>query len=416
MYARVKEGSHSKFGVYMNSSVTALCDQIDTVIESIDLIRKGSVLRRSEVVTLLNEVDTDTKPFLSAVRSSTFKTFPDVLEGKAGVIANVTTCLSLATMLKDKKIQRPAFLKKLSSVKINLKAVASELRKTLDYLPEEDTTIDEADKAISRREARENAASSKTSRMLEQMRSAYSHKVPKKLTGCLHFCTLPVMARFGNMGMNPENLSRMGFTVHSAGLHSAQSSDIGMVIEEQLLMFFRMSDALENSEDTAKKFKSGGVNAEKSDLQKRRNAERRELRALTKLHEEATKPSTQKILMRQIRESNKAIDEFTDKLEKLTDSIKVHNSTARVHRQTQNTTEISILNYAAPILESLNSNGRSSTEYGLFTTKPLSGLLPDSDVYALWLMPTPTIKLLLQHSHGDTKLETWFLPWHNGRR
>ena len=101
------------------------------------------------------------------------------------------------------------------------------------------------------------------------------------------------------------------------------------------------------------------------------------------------------------------------KIDELNERVKSHNSTARVQRQIQNTTEISILNYASPILESINA--KASSDYGLFTTKPLTGVMADSDVYALWLMPKPTIKMLLKLTNGDTKLETWFLPWSNGR-
>lgn len=396
----------------MNSPVVALRNRIDEVIEALELIKNGSLLKRSDVVGTLHEADVESAKVVKELRSSVYKSYPDVLECKSGFTAALTTCVSLAGMLKDKTIKRPDFLRKVSSVLENLKGIRKDVSKALAYLPEDENS-DPEDRAISRREARERAASSKTSRLLEQMHSKYSHKVPKKLNGALHLTTLPLMARFGTFAMNPDNLSKLGFTVHNAGLHSAPSSDLGIVLEEQLVMFFRMSDALENSEDSAKQFKSGGVNKERTELQRRRNAERRELRTLNLNLEGVTSVHLKKVIEKRIVKTDKNIAELTAKIDDLNERVKNHNSTARVNRQMNNTTEISILHYAAPILDSINA--KASTDYGLFTTKPMTGVMADSDVYALWLMPKPTIKMLLKLTNGDTKLETWFLPWSNGR-
>lgn len=396
----------------MNSPVVALRNRIDDVVEALTLIKNGSLLKRSDVVGALHEADVESAKVVKEVRSSVYKSYPDVLECKSGFTAALTTCVSLAGMLKSKSISRPAFLKKISSVLENLRGIRIDVERALTYLPEDENS-DVEDRAISRREARERAASSKTSRLLEQMHAKYSHKVPTKLKGAIYLTTLPLMARFGTFSMNPDNLSKLGFKVHNAGLHSAPSSDLGIVLEEQLVMFFRMSDALENSEEASKKFKTGGVNKERTDLQKRRNAERRELRLLNQNLEGVTNINLKKAINKRIEKTQKAIDELTAKIDNLNESVKQHNSTARVVRQMNNTTEISILNYAAPILDSLNA--KASSDYGLFTTKPLSGLMPDSDVFALWLMPKPTIKMLLKLTNGDTKLDTWFLPWSNGR-
>ncbi|AXG67040.1 hypothetical protein HOU08_gp314 [Dickeya phage vB_DsoM_JA29] len=396
----------------MNSPVVALRNRIDDVVEALTLIKNGSLLKRSDVVGALHEADVESAKVVKEVRSSVYKSYPDVLECKSGFTAALTTCVSLAGMLKSKSISRPAFLKKISSVLENLRGIRIDVERALTYLPEDENS-DVEDRAISRREARERAASSKTSRLLEQMHAKYSHKVPTKLKGAIYLTTLPLMARFGTFSMNPDNLSKLGFKVHNAGLHSAPSSDLGIVLEEQLVMFFRMSDALENSEETSKKFKSGGVNKERTDLQKRRNSERRELRLLNQNLEGVTNINLKKAINKRIVKTQKAIDELSAKIDNLNESVKQHNSTARVVRQMNNTTEISILNYAAPILDSLNA--KASSDYGLFTTKPLSGLMADSDVFALWLMPKPTIKMLLKLTNGDTKLDTWFLPWSNGR-
>ncbi|AXG66722.1 hypothetical protein JA33_317 [Dickeya phage vB_DsoM_JA33] len=396
----------------MNSPVVALRNRIDDVVEALTLIKNGSLLKRSDVVGALHEADVESAKVVKEVRSSVYKSYPDVLECKSGFTAALTTCVSLAGMLKSKSISRPAFLKKISSVLENLRGIRTDVERALTYLPEDENS-DVEDRAISRREARERAASSKTSRLLEQMHAKYSHKVPTKLKGAIYLTTLPLMARFGTFSMNPDNLSKLGFKVHNAGLHSAPSSDLGIVLEEQLVMFFRMSDALENSEEASKKFKTGGVNKERTDLQKRRNAERRELRLLNQNLEGVTNINLKKAINKRIEKTQKAIDELTAKIDNLNESVKQHNSTARVVRQMNNTTEISILNYAAPILDSLNA--KASSDYGLFTTKPLSGLMADSDVFALWLMPKPTIKMLLKLTNGDTKLDTWFLPWSNGR-
>lgn len=397
----------------MNSPVAAMRSRISDVIESLDLIRNGSLMKRSDVIGALYEADEVAAKALKEVRTSVYKSYPDVLECKSGFSAALTTCVSLAGMLKDKSIKRPEFLKKISSVLENLNGIRKDVDKTLAYLPEDDSSSEPEERAITRREARERAASSKTSRLLEQMHAKYSHKVPLKLTQALQFISLPVMARFGTFAMNPDNLSKLGFKVHNAGLHSAPSSDLGIVMEDQLLMFFRMSDALENSEQTAKRFKISGVNKQRTDLQKDRNAERRELRMLQSQLEGVTNVNLKKALLGRVSKTEKEIDSLTKKIDALNENVKLHNSTARVNRQMNNTTEICILNFANPIIDSINA--KSSTDYGLFTTKPLTGLLKDSDVFALWLMPKPTIRMLLKLTNGDTKLDTWFLPWHNGR-
>jgi len=397
----------------MNSPVVALRNRIDEVIEALTFIKTGALLKRSDIVATLHEADSDSVKAIKGVRSSVYKSYPDVLECKSGFTAALTTCVSLAGMLKEKKIQRPTFLKKIGSVLENLKAINADVAKTLQYLPEDNAQDDPEERAISRREAREAAASSKTSRLLDQMHSRYAHKVPNKLTGALHLVNLPLMARFGSFAMNPDNLARLGFTVHNAGLHSAPSSDLGMVLEHQLVMFFRLSDALENSEATAKRFKSGGVNKQRSELQSERNAERRLLREQQKTVENTKSPRLRDMLTKRMKKTEEAIETLTAKIEALNESVKQHNSTARVNRQMNNTTEISIMNFVNPIVDSLNA--KSSTDYAMFTTKPLAGTMRDSDVYAVWLMPKPMIKMLLKLTNGDTKLETWFLPWSNGR-
>lgn len=397
----------------MNSPVVALRSRIDEVIEALTFIKTGALLKRADIVATLHEADMDSVKAIKGVRSSVYKSYPDVLECKSGFTAALTTCVSLAGMLKEKKVQRPTFLKKIGAVLENLKAIRDDVEKTLQYLPEDNAQDDPEERAISRREAREAAASSKTSRLLDQMQSRYAHKVPKKLTGALHLVNLPLMARFGSFAMNPDNLARLGFTVHNAGLHSAPSSDLGMVLEHQLVMFFRLSDALENSEATAKRFKSGGVNKQRSELQSERNAERRLLREQQKTVENTKSPRLRDMLVKRMKKTEEAIETLTAKIEALNESVKQHNSTARVNRQMNNTTEISIMNFVNPIVDSLNA--KSSTDYAMFTTKPLAGTMRDSDVYAVWLMPKPMIKMLLKLTNGDTKLETWFLPWSNGR-
>lgn len=396
----------------MNSPVVALRNRIQEVVDALMLVKNGTLLKRADVIRVLKEADSESTSIVKDVRSSVYKSYPDVLECKSGFTASLTTCVSLAGLLKTKSISRPEFIKKISSVLENLKGIRNDADKIIEYLPE-DGNSDPEDRAASRREAREAAASSKTSRMLEQMRSKYAHKVPKKFTVSLHLTTLPVMARFGTFAMNPENLSRLGFTIHNAGLHSAPSSDLGMVFEDQLVMFFRLSDALAASEDASKKFKSGGANKERTILQKARNAARREKRRLEKLFEESNNGAIKRSLEKRINRAQTEIEEITTKIESLNESVKQHNSTSRVNRQMNNTTEISILNFTAPILESLNA--KASSDYGLFTTKPLTGTMSDSDVIAVWLMPTSTIKMLLKLTNGDTKLNSWFLPWSNGR-
>ena len=422
----------------MKNQVHNLKAGLEKVNVALSSLRSGKNLKRQHVVDSLSQPTTILADLTKALKSNTYKSYPDVIQLRDSVRATCTSCLSLSEQVAARRIKPRELMEKLGEIVKSFDADAKLAKSCLGYLPEsrkavslddlpEDSkerlealkAIDKEnyeneanDKAI-RREQREDAATAKTSRVLQRLKDSYSHKVPRTFNKAIQIIQLPVMARFGTLAMSPESLSRMGFKIETAGLHSTPSSDLGIVFENQLLMFFRMSDAKGMAEEAAKDHKMlDGTLVERKRLQKERNAERRDLKKLNKLLEEAKTLKTRRALREQIAETQTEIDDITAKLDAMDYKVRESGSRERVYRQMKTSSDHAMLDYLNPIVDMINEKGSSTL--GLFTTMPLRGVMKDADVYCAWLMEKSAINLLLRHTGGDMKLQNWFLPWTNG--
>ena len=424
----------------MKNQVSNLKAGLEQVIGTLTKLRSGLNLKRQHVVDSLGQPSSVLADLTKALKSNTYKSYPDVLQLRDSVRATCTTCLSLSEQVVAKRIKPRELMEKLGEIVKSFEADVSLAKSCLGYLPESRkvVTLDDVkknadgstdldsfqkvaeeiyeqestDKAV-RREQREDAATAKTSRVLKRLKDAYSHKVPRTFKHSIQIVQLPVMARFGTLAMSPESLTRMGFKIETAGLHSTPSSDLGIIFENQLLLFFRMSDAKGVAEEAVKDHKMlDGTLVERKRLQKERNTERRELKKLTQLLEQAKSLKARRAIREQIAESQESIDEITAKLDAMESKVRLSNSKERVFRQMKTSNDHAMLDYLNPIVDMLNE--KSSSTLGLFTTMPLRGVMKDSDVHCAWLMEKSAINLLLRHTGGDVKLQNWFLPWTNG--
>lgn len=404
----------------MNNIIINLKASVLPVQSGLEMLRQGKTLNRKAVVEALTRPSIELDPILIRIKTNVYKSYPEILELKSNLKALAKTCLSLSIAVTEKKIKPQQLMIQLDTVCAEFESEVKRVDSILNYLQPDKVIatnstdlVEEVDSKQSRKDQREDAATAKTGKVLEQMRSRYAHKVPKKLSALVQFVELPIMARFKTFSMNAESLSKMGFKVHAAGLHSTPSSDLGIIIEHQLLLFFRKSDARNCAEEAAKIAKeSDGVLMHRKQLQKDRNAHRREIKALQLLLDSTKSEKRKALLQEQIASEQARIDTITTTLDNRIDSFKQATSVGRVRRQMKVSNDHAILDYINPILDSINS--KSSSDYGLFTTMPLNGVMSDSDVCAVWLMPTSAIRLLMNHTGGDQKLQTWFLPWTNG--
>lgn len=424
----------------MKNQVNNLKSGLESVSLTLKELRKGTTLKRQHVVEVLGQPSTVLADLTKALKSNTYKSYPDVLQLRDSVRATCTTCLNLSEQVAAKRIKPRELMEKLGEILKSFRADVTLADACLGYLPEsrkvvslDDVERDENgkvkfeslqkvneeiydqemnDKAI-RREQREDAATAKTSRVLKRLKDTYAHKVPRTFNKSIQILQLPVMARFGTLAMSPESLSKMGFKIQTAGLHSTPSSDLGIIFENQLLIFFRMSDAKEIAESEARLYKErDGTLAERKRIQKERNAERREIKKLNQLLDQQKSLKARRAIRAQIADSEALIDDLTAQLDSMDSKVKASTSNARVFRQMKTSSDHAMLNYLNPIVDMLNE--KSTSTLGLFTTMPLRGVMPDADVHVAWLMEQSAIKLLLRHTGGDMKLQNWFLPWTNG--
>ncbi|QYW03980.1 hypothetical protein pEaSNUABM14_00339 [Erwinia phage pEa_SNUABM_14] len=424
----------------MKNQVHNLKAGLNVVVTSLTELRSGKNMKRQHVVEVLGQPSSVLTDLTKALKSNTFKSYPDVLQLRDSVRATSTTCLNLLEQVVSRRIKPRDLMEKLGEVVKSFEADVKLADSTLGYLPESRKTLslddverdadgklnlkslnavsekiyeqETNDKAI-RREQREDAATVKTSRVLQRLKESYAHKVPRTFNKAIQIIQLPVMARFGTLAMSPESLSKMGFKIQTAGLHSTPSSDLGIVFENQLLLFFRMSDAKGVAEEAAKKHKDlDGTLVERKRLQKERNAERRDIKKLNQLLAENKSLVAKRKIREQIAEAQGNVDDITATLDDMDQKVRSSNSKERVYRQMKTSSDHAMLDYLNPIVDMLNE--KSSSTLGLFTTMPLRGVMKDADVHCAWLMEQSAIRLLLRHCGGDVKLQNWFLPWTNG--
>ncbi|QYW03298.1 hypothetical protein pEaSNUABM13_00340 [Erwinia phage pEa_SNUABM_13] len=424
----------------MKNQVHNLKAGLNVVVTSLTELRSGKNMKRQHVVEVLGQPSSVLTDLTKALKSNTFKSYPDVLQLRDSVRATSTTCLNLLEQVVSRRIKPRDLMEKLGEVVKSFEADVKLADSTLGYLPESRKTLslddverdadgklnlkslnavsekiyeqETNDKAI-RREQREDAATVKTSRVLQRLKDSYAHKVPRTFNKAIQIIQLPVMARFGTLAMSPESLSKMGFKIQTAGLHSTPSSDLGIVFENQLLLFFRMSDAKGVAEEAAKKHKDlDGTLVERKRLQKERNAERRDIKKLNQLLAENKSLVAKRKIREQIAEAQGNVDDITATLDDMDQKVRSSNSKERVYRQMKTSSDHAMLDYLNPIVDMLNE--KSSSTLGLFTTMPLRGVMKDADVHCAWLMEQSAIRLLLRHCGGDVKLQNWFLPWTNG--
>lgn len=424
----------------MKNQVHNLKAGLSEVVTSLTALRSGKNMKRQHVVEQLGQPSAVLTDLTKALKSNTFKSYPDVLLLRDSVRASCTTCLNLLEQVVGRRIKPRDLMEKLGEIVKSFEADIKLADSTLGYLPESrkavsfDDIPDEVqgrerqkaviaidkemfeqegnEKAV-RREQREDAATAKTSRVLKRLKDSYAHKVPRTFTKSIQIIQLPVMARFGTLAMSPESLSKMGFKIQTAGLHSTPSSDLGIVFENQLLLFFRMSDAKTVAEEAAKKHKDlDGTLVERKRLQKERNAERRDIKKLNQLLAEQRSLVAKRKIRDQIAEAEGNVNDITAALDSMDQKVRSSNSKERVYRQMKTSNDHAMLDYLNPIVDMLNE--KSSSTLGLFTTMPLRGVMKDADVHCAWLMEKSAIRLLLRHCGGDVKLQNWFLPWTNG--
>lgn len=393
----------------MKQPISDLKEILEVVINDVSYLRSGKETKRTRFIEALTLPREKLNPVLANIKSNVYKSYPNILELRDSVKKSVTVCLSLSELIASGKIKvRPA-LDRIAEVETSLRADQTLCNDMLSYLQENPEQVEEADMRAVRRDQRETAATAKTAKTLDRIKSRYKDKVPKNFDAQIKFIQLPVMARFGTLSMNPESLTRMGFKIEAAGLHSTPSSDLGIIFEHQTLLFFRLSDARQVAEEAVELQKStDGTLIKRSALMKRRSAAKRAIKKLEQ-QAEGLSPRRRLPLDKQIAEQNTIIDEVNRELDGMIDNVKQSKSVGRVLRQMKVSNDHSILNYLNPIIDAVNQ--KSSTEYALFTTMPARGVMKDSDVVAAWLMPKSAVQLILRHTGGDTKLQNWMLPW-----
>lgn len=375
-------------------------------------IRSGAIRKRGSIVTTLSDIHSDLTYATKLVKKNVYRAYEDVLTFRDSVKASATTCQSLSRMVQSKDIKPRELNERLTQVLSSLEADIKFGISITQYMTEADVDEDaeEGSKAASR-DRRESAAASRSNRILKQLKDAHQHRVPTTFTKeRLRFIQLPVMANFANFSVNQKSLAAMGFPVIAAGLHSTPSNDLGLIFENQLLMLFRQTDASSNAAERVVEARERDLTqTERKRLQKMRTGHRRELKELTALLESCSKKKNRAVIQEQLDEVQSDIDKLTLRLDGMNSDYKLSKSRERVLNNMVRSDEHVIIDYVAPIIDSINK--KKGTNYTLLTARPLRGIMRDSDVVAVWLMEKSAVNLLLTHTNSDLKLQDWYLPW-----
>lgn len=266
---------------------------------------------------------------------------------------------------------------------------------------------------IVRDDGREAAA--RSSILINGYSAKYADKVPAKVK-LLHVETLPIYVKFGNTKVTLERLRNLGIKAEPLSTINVGSTDIGICLDAQVIGFFKASDA--------EKFNANYYSVQERDRRTNITVIKNLKRKATKLNrsiddivvkgralKKAGGSKTELVdLTRQKRILEAQVQGVMAQIQKLESVDKTEKSTiAAVQRFVSKTRDSQVLNYAEHLVSLINE--KSAQKYSLVTATFMHKLGEDSGLVAMWMMPTPTYRLLLDLASTGLNVKHWNWPW-----
>lgn len=252
----------------------------------------------------------------------------------------------------------------------------------------------------------------------DSYRNALARKLQKPFS--VQPVDLPIVVRFQNNRLNMPAVLESVFPgrVDPVGVTGKTAADIGIVLQNQIVVQFSKSYAMElaqelmTEDDTAERLSNARTVL--NNLRKRERALNKDLEKLAE--EEATLGKKMTKITRTRIEKQRAqifanLAKLEDPIKQNMDRVKEAQSVKRSKAKVALKPEAAYMTRLTMFLEELSARGKNYTTLSnTFLTSPAN-----SDLVLAWLVPTASYTKLANLSGSNTAVTSWGLPW-SGRK
>lgn len=371
-----------------------------------ELVRLQTVKARSAIVESLASLSEASMAKARTVNKTHLIHYPD-LQGARQILVSVSRSIrGLSDGVGAKRVSMPEYKEHLSGFLASMSSAEELISRHTSYSASSGVEalddIDVPGSKVASRERRERAASQRSRAALERYRAVYGPKIPSNLKGkILQVATVPLLARFNSAAITPKALGRLGFDVDNISVESASGSDLGIVFNNQHLCLFSYANAIAEQEGVVQEEQAqNGSLIRRKNLQKQRNALRKEVAKLTEDGSNGQR----------LAEAEEELDDVNARLASIEDEASAAKKTLKTRAKRKLTPEQALSDYAYGIVDVINDTKRSGIEWALVSPLMLRGF-KSPDMCGAWLMPKSELQTLLRFTGGELKLRQWGLPW-----
>lgn len=376
----------------------------------------------------------------------------DLIDLKARVVLISKQFKSLADNVRSKRWGRRELNLKLSSIATESRVLSKDIGKVLEYIKHSaDIANKQADaeykealsefkrtqelraknglsldvdeggnqilaptRKIRQDDGREAAA--RSSVLIHGYTEKFKDKIPNRIK-ILHVDTLPIYVKFGNGRVTMERLDNLGIKAEPLSTINVGSTDIGICLEDQVIGFFKASDA--------EKFNANYYSVQERDRRTNATVIKNLKRNITKTHREIDKlRETARTLNKSVPEERAQLVSLTkqkrtleakiagyeQQIAKLEAVDKKEKSTINaVKRFDAKTRDASVVGYAEHLVSLIND--KADPQLSLVTATFMHRLGNEEDLVAMWLMPKPQYVRLLELAATGLNVKHWNWPW-----
>lgn len=376
----------------------------------------------------------------------------DLIDLKARVLLISKQFKSLADNVRSGRWGKPELSSKLSSITTESRALKKDISKVQEYIEHSDeiankqadaeyeaelkefkrtqelraknglsTEVDDSGKAIQApvRKIRQDdgrEAAARSSVLIGGYATKFKDKIPNRIK-ILHVDTLPIYVKFGNSRVTMERLNNLGIKAEPLSTINVGSTDIGICLEDQVIGFFKASDA--------DKFNANYYSVQERDRRTNITVLKNLKRNITKANREIEKlkveartlnkaiPEERKQLV-SLSKQKRAIEDkiagYNQHIAKLEGTDKKEKSTLNaIKRSDSKTRDTTVAAYAEHLVSLINQ--KAQPELSLVTATFMHRLGNGGDLVAMWLMPKHQYVRLLELASTGLNVKHWNWPW-----
>lgn len=309
---------------------------------------------------------------------------------------------SLATATNSKRITA----RDLRAALVDLKATASNLKNSLtsteQYLMKSQTF----DYGSGQMEAMD--ASVRTSNLIEKYAAEFKSKLPMEVK-VIGSAKLPILAKFGSLRVTQARLTSMGIAVQPLSLNKVGQAELGLVLENQTIIAFKVGNAESFNKDIRKVSLKGAtarkqvskLSKQQASLESALEEAKADLSIIPKKDIAKRKPALAKK-----KEIAAELDGIKSMLKQFQDKAEAENSLLNQQKRNfSRDSDTKTLQYAESLLDGINK----SLDYGMVTSAFLHKQGTHQDLVYMWVMERPLLRRMLDID--DLKIQQWGFPW-----